>query len=255
MKKKEPDLKKELECYRIPAPDQSAKESCKEELRKIKMPYQMTDGQFILGQLGFIKPYIWFGQIAILFVALIAILYFGKELPYTSYTQLSLLSAMTPLFLIFQIEELAKIYNRSMLEIEMATKYSLKKLVLSRLCILGITDLAVLGVWIFFLNCYLKENLFGILLYTLVPFNITVAGMLYLKYSGKGMYAYQALSYTVFVCVCFIVIPHERPLIYNSRYLDIWMLMYVLSLFGLVKNIKELWKNMEHGERLLMTER
>lgn len=255
MKIKEMDLKKELEHYRIPVPNQKTKDECKKQLQGLKLSYRMTDRQFILGQIGFIRPHIWFGQMAILFVASVVILCFIKELQYTNYRQLSLLSTMTPLFLVFHIEELAKVYNKSMLEIEMAAKYSLKKLVLSRLCILGITDLVVMSGWILFLNSCLKESLFGILLYSLVPFNITVAGMLYLlKYSGKGMYAYQALSYTAFVCACFIVIPHYRPLIYNSSYQDIWLLAYVLSLFVLVKNIKELWKNIEHSEGLLMTE-
>lgn len=250
MKRQEMDLKRELECYQIPLPDQKRKEQCQKQLQELKLPYQMTDGQFILGQLRFMKPRTWLGQLLVLVVFMVML--WSK---YVDYMQLSLLSVMTPLFLVFHIEELARVCNKSMLEIELATKHSLKKLILSRLCILGITDFVMMCGWILFLNSCLKESLFGILLYSLVPFNITVMGMLYLlKYSGKGTYAYQALSYTIFVCVCFIVIPQYKPLIYSSSYQDIWLLAYVVSLFLLVKSIKELFKNIAHRQDLWMTE-
>lgn len=255
MTREEMNLKRKLEQYQIPAPDRERKEKSRVLLQDIKQSYQMTDMQFILGQIAFIRPHTWIGQLAVLMV-ICMILRRLIEIGYTDYRILSLISTLTPMLLVFHIEEFARICHKSMLEIELATKYSLQRLLLSRLCILGIMDLAVFGGFIPFLNIYLDIRLFGILLYSLVPFNITVIGLLYLlKYSGKGLYRYQAFSYTVFICACFLIIPHYEPLIYSSANQNIWLLIYIASLCVLAKVIKEVWKDMVHCEGLLAAER
>lgn len=247
-------IKKRLNQYQVPAPDPERKEKTRVLLQDMRQPCRMTDWQFILGQLGFIRPHTWIGQLAVLSV-ICMILHRLLGAGYTDYRILSLVSAMTPVLLVFHIEEFAKICYKSMLEIEMATKYSLKKLVLSRMCILGVTDLLVLGGFVTFLNICLDESLSGILLYSLVPFNLTVIGLVYLlKYSGKGMYGYQALAYTGFVCACFVIIPYYRPLVYSRANQDIWLLVCIASLLVLVKVIREVWKDMVRCEGLLAAE-
>lgn len=247
----EMNIKRKLEHYQIPAPAQERKEETRACLLDIKQSYQMTDLQFIFGQIGFIKPHTWIGQLAVL-VLICLLLRCFLGIGYTDYRILSMVSTLTPMLLVFHIEEFARICYHSMLEIEMATKYSIKKLMLSRMCILGIVNFVMLGVFITFLNIYLDVSLFGILLYSLVPFNITVIGLFYLlKYLGRGLYGYWALSYTVFVCALFMIVPRIEPLIYSSDNQNIWMLVCIVSLCVLVKTIKETWKEMVHCEGLL----
>ena len=244
-------LKDKLKKYQIPAPDLGKKEKSKALLLEIRQSYQMTDIQFLLGQIHFIRPYTWIGQLAIL-VVICWIFHYLIGIGYTDYRILAMISISTPVLLLFHIEEFARICYKSMLEIEMATKYSLKKLLLSRMCILGMVDLAMLGGFILFLNICLDVSLFGILLYSLVPFNFTVIGLLYLlKYSGSGKYGYQAFSYTVFVCACFVIIPHYEPLIYSSDNQNIWFLVCIVSLCILVRTIRNVWKDMIYCEELL----
>ena len=215
----------------------------------------MTDLQFIFGQIGFIRLRTWIGQLAML-VLICLLLRCFLGIGYMDYRIFSMVSTLTPMLLVFHIEEFARICYKSMLEIEMATKYSLKKLVLSRMCILGILDIVVLAVFIIFLKISLDVSLFGILLYSLVPFNITVIGLLYLlKYSGRGLYGYWALSYTVFVCAFFVIVPRCEPFIYSRDNQNIWMLACIVSLCVLVRTIKEAWKEMVHCEGLLAVTR
>ena len=169
----------------------------------------------------------------------------------TDYRMYSVLSITTPLFLVFQIEELARVSSRSMLEIECATRYSIKKLMLSRMCILGITDLCILSAWVLFLNSYMKSGLIEILLYSLVPFNITVSGMFYLLKRDRGdKYVWKALSYTAFVCICFVVVPHYKPFIYDAAYQNIWLLLFAGTTGILLKTAGDVWKGMEHYKKL-----
>lgn len=255
MKKRERELKRILENYRIPEADEKARERGRKQLSEAEIPYRMTDMQFILGQIGFIRLRTWIGELLVLGMAFTLMYCCRTKLGYTDYRMFSLLSTMTPLFLVLHIEEFARICYKSMLEIEMATRYSLTKLVLSRLSILGVVDLIVMGSWIASLNMLLDESLIEILLYSLVPFNLTVIGMLYLlKYSEKGRYGYQAFAYTAFVCTCFIAVPHYRPAVYSSRYLNIWMLVCIISLFVLVKILKEVWKDVQCAGGILTAE-
>lgn len=254
MRKQEIDLKKKLMKYQIPEPDFEKKEQSREELRYVKYSCQMTDRQFIFGQIGFIRPYTWIGQFIMLFIGC-AIIHYYVKMGYMDYRVLSMVSAVIPLFLVFHIEELARICKKSMLEIEMATKYSLKKLMLSRLFILGIVDLITMGCFIMFLNWHLQESLFAILLYSIVPFNITVIGMFHLlKYSGRNMYHYLAVAYVLLVSICFIKLPDYEPPMYSNAYQDIWLIAAILSCFVLIKTIKEKWKDIAYYEGLLTVE-
>lgn len=245
-------LEQQLKKYRIPEPDMEKKEQTKMLLKKTDITFHMTDTQFILGQMGFIRRRVWIGQFAIL--AIICMVLRTYVMTNTmDYMVLPMFSALTPLLLVFNIEEFARISYRSMLEIEMAAKYSLRKLMLSRLCILGITDLVVLTVFIFLLNMYSGNSLYLIVMYSLIPFNITIIGLLHLlKYQSKGRYDYMALAYTLIVCVVFISVAQTRPVLYSGAYENMWMLVFLLSFGILIKKLLSVWKDAEDCEKFLM---
>lgn len=254
MRKQKIDLKKELMKYQIPEPDFEKKEECREKMRNVKYSCRMTDRQFIFGQIGFIRPYTWIGQFLMMLISCACIHYFVST-GYMDYKVVSLISAVTPFMLVFHIEELARVCQKSMLEIEMATKYSLKKLMLSKLIILGMMDLITMSCFLIFLNWYLQESLFAILLYSIVPFNITVIGMFHLlKYSEKGMYQYLAVAYVFLVSVCFMKLSDYKPLMYSNHYQNIWLIAGIISCFGMVKTLKDKWKNIGYFEALLTVE-
>lgn len=245
-------LERKLKKYRIPEPDKGKREQTKMLLKKTDITFHMTDTQFILGQMGFIKRRVWIGQFVLLLVICMVIR--SYVMTYTmNYLALPMISALAPLLLVFNIEEIARISYRSMLEIEMAAKYSLKKLMLSRLCILGITDLIMLTVFILYLNMYSEKSLFLIVLYSLVPFNITVIGLLHLlKHQEKGRYDYMALAYTLLVCVIFVLAPQRRPVFYSGAYDNIWILAFLISFGILLRKLLSVWKHVGNCEEFLM---
>ncbi len=247
----EVNLKKWLDCCQIPPADEKKKEEARCLLQR-KMTWRwMTDAEFIWGQVGFIKPHTWFGELFVLFVLLSMVVY-GFRSDYTGYRFYVLLSAVTPLLLVCHIEELARVCYKSTLEIEMAAKYSLKKLLLSRLFILGIVDLCMLGAFVGFLNWKLQVSILPVLLYCLVPFEITVIGLLYLlKFAARGFYNYQAFAYTVFVCVCFVVLSRYQPGIYSIDSRGYWVAA-VLAAFGVfVWVARDIWKRFDRLDGLL----
>ena len=245
-------LEQKLKKYRIPEPDREKKEQTKQLLKKKDITFHMTDRQFVFGQIGFIKRRVWIGQFAILaIICMVLRTYVMTNV--MDYMVLPMFSALTPLLLVFNIEELARISYRSMLEIEMAAKYSLKKLILSRFCVLGITDFVVLTAFIVLLNIYSGSSFYLIVIYSLIPFNITVIGLLHLlKYQSKGRYDYMALAYTLIVCMVFISVAQTRPVLYSGAYENMWMLVFLLSFGILIKKLLSVWKDAEDCEKFLM---
>lgn len=234
----------------LPAPDKKKKEETRRLLQKELSSRYTSDVEFIWGQLGFIKLHTWLGQLGVLAViCLFVFLLFPYCADYRFY---SLISTVTPLLLVFHIEELARVCYKSTLEIEMATKYSLKKLLLSRVFILGITDLCMLGVFVLFLNGQFKVGIFTVMLYCLVPFLITVAGLLYLlKFAGQRLYGYQAFAYTIFVCLCFVILPHYKPAMYGDGSQGYWIVAAAAALGVLVWVARDTWKKLDCVEGLL----
>lgn len=246
---REKELKQQLKHYRLPEANLERKEETRKELHKLQTFGNMTDVQFVTGQIRFIPIRTWIGQFAVLVLICFVLCNLREN---TDRQMLSVLSAMTPLLLVFQIEELSKVFYKSMLEIEFATKYSLKKLLLSRMCILGSVDVLVIGILMIVLRAYYEESLILLLLYSLVPFNITVIGLLYLlKLLNGRKYGYYACAYTAFVSACFIMLEQYRPFLYSKNQQDIWMIGLFVTTGMLVKSIWSFQKEIGNGECVL----
>lgn len=246
---REKKLKQQLKYYRIPKANLHKKEETRKELQKLQIFENMTDLQFVIGQFQFIPIRTWIGQFAVLAMVCFVLCSLKES---ADCQMLSMLSAMTPLLIVFQIEEFSKVFYKSILEIELATKYSLKKLLLSRMCILGSADVLVLGILMLVLRVYFEESLMLLLLYSLVPFNITVTGLFYLlRFLNGRKYGYCACAYTAFVSACFVMLEGYRPFIYSRNYQDIWIIGLFITTGMLIKFIWNFQKEIGNSERLL----
>ncbi|MDE6434397.1 MAG: hypothetical protein K2L07_09230 [Lachnospiraceae bacterium] len=235
----------------LPPVNERKKEETRDLLQRQVSESRMTDAEFIWGQLGFIKPHTWIGQLGV-FVVLCIVVYRLRPY-YTDYRFYALFSTVTPLLLVCHIEELARVCYKSTLEIEMAAKYSLKKLLLSRLFILGIVDLLMFCLFAGFLIWQFEISILSILLYCLVPFQITVIGLLYLlKFAGRGLYGYQACAYTGLVCVCFVILSHYRPKIYSIDSQMYWVMAVLAAFVVLVWVAKDIWKKLDRLDDLIL---
>ena len=127
---------------------------------------------FLWDQLGFIKKRTWCLQL--LLFALIAGNFCTAELHGGSfYGEKGIFQGaalLSPLLIIISIGEIARIYNKSMLEIEYATRYSLEKVIMTRLSILGAADCLLLFLLVLFIKSNFAVSGIRLLLYGFVPF-------------------------------------------------------------------------------------
>ena len=159
-------MKKEWTMYqdRIPEPDMEKKEQARQKMLCEMEQYRMTDLQFICSQIRFVRPSLWVVQLLFWLVVGVS-MYRLQASDMQEYRLYSLIAMVTPVLFVFQIEQFAKIYQQSMLEIELTTRFSLKKLLLARLLIFGTVDLFVLAGWIAFWHVGTESDLWRIALY------------------------------------------------------------------------------------------
>lgn len=225
-------MKEKWEMYHdeIPEPDLAKKEQTRKKIICEMEQWRMTDIQFICGQIRFVKPYLWLVQM--LFWLLVSVCMYRLQLDGMQEFRLySLIAMVTPVLFVFQVEQFAKIYQQSLLEIELTTRFSLKKLLLARLLIFGTVDMFVLAGWIAFWHVGTESDLWRIALYSLVPFNLMVAGLfVLLRFEHSGHYSYIAISYIAVLGGLFDVLARWQPGIYGTENEIWWGAVLVITL-------------------------
>lgn len=235
----------------IPKPDNEKKEEARKLFLASFEKKRMTDIEFIWGQVRFISTRMWIGQLAALALLCICAKRYIQS-PDANYCVESFISTMTPVFVIFQVDEIGNIFRRKMLELEATMRFSVKKQLLSRMIILGITDLILMAVWIVALHLMSEKAYVNLLMYTLVPFNITVTGLFFLlNFTGEGYaYRYMALSYMALVCGVFTVLPRWKNVIYAPDYQFLWVILFVVSTGLCICMMGSLWHLYSDNNRL-----
>lgn len=99
---------------------------------------------------------------------------------------LVMISLLPPLLVLLTVEEITKIYQRSMLEIEYATKYSLRSVVLVRMSALCVFHAVLLTGGILLLHARLDSGMEQLLVYGFTPMIVMTGTLLKLMQHCKG---------------------------------------------------------------------
>ena len=102
------------------------------EQAKISMP------AFVLTQIGYIRRWIWIGSVLIFVLSVAGAVWLPAETVWVVY-------ALIPLLALTVVSESGRSENYDMAELEMATRFSLRSVILARLGILGLENLVILG--------------------------------------------------------------------------------------------------------------
>jgi len=217
--------------------------------REIPVRSRGSSIDFLLSQIGFVSKIVWFWQGIWMLLFLYAV-WNGNMFQLTN-EQLCILSMAPPLLLLLTVEEVSKVYNRSMLEIEYATKYSLKKVVLVRMLILSIVNAILLLGGILLAGNRLELVLLEVLVYGLTPLLLMTCLLLKLmtKLQGEQLH-YAGISLYLGFLLIVIVGRMERFHIYSSHLFGVWMILFVFGLLGVVYQGCKLGKHLESFEIL-----
>jgi len=224
------------EAYQAPVPERK-----QDFLRNIKYP-KISYSQFILAQAVYIRKWVWVVSFAIFLVALI----YGR---FMDRNTLWILSSMMPFLAVSSITENIRSEVYGMTELEMASRFSLKSVVLARMEIIGMVHFIVLCFGT--LSGYSKDNItiFQTGVYLLVPYLLTDAFGLWVTRKLHGKEAvYTSIGLAVMVSILPRLANYAGGFIYEAD-IFVWWLAALIILCGIT--ILEWKKRIERVEELL----
>lgn len=229
-----PELKKALqEAYEAP----EAKHK-KEFLRKIEKP-QMNTYSFMLQQVSYIRKRVWLLSIAVCVIALAGIGYVGENAIWMS-------ASMMPFIALCAVTENARSVTFGMAELEMASRFSLKSIVLARAGIIGALHFVVFAILVPFIgkSSFIPFTRTGF--YLLVPYLLSsVLGLFAVRKFKEIDATYLCMVTSAIVCVLNIALKSVIPEFYGERKFVWWVLVTIYLMY-------QTWK--EYSQSISQTE-
>lgn len=148
-----------------PPPDPAAAARTAALLNTLPPP-RPAGWRFLAVQASFIRKRMWAAQFAVLACA-VGLLRLADGADPRVY---ALCAAAAPLLLVANVQDLARVYHQGMLELELATRYSLPKVTAARLLVFGLCDAALLALLAAAGAFATRAGLWVALLYCLTPF-------------------------------------------------------------------------------------
>lgn len=205
--------------------------------------------EFLLFQFSFMNKIVLFWQAAWA-LTFFYVLWKGKILSISN-ESLCILSMAPPLLLLLTVEEVSHIYNRSMLEIEYATKYSLKKAVMARMFLLSMINGAVLTAGMLFAKKQLALKILETLVYGLTPLVLMTFLLLLMmkKWDGERL-KYAGVSVYILLALAVLIGGREKWNIYRESLKWAWFLLFVFGITAMAYQFRRLMQHLESFELL-----
>lgn len=209
-------------------------------LRQHRYP-QMNMTEFLQSQLGYIRKRVWCIAALIFIIAVLGAVIL-------SFDMLWIIASCAPILAMSLLSESGRSAYYEMAELEMATRFSLRNVILARLGLLGGANLLL---FLLLLPIGLLNNTFTPFaagLYIITPFMLTVSVglMITRKFRGQdGLYACIALS--VFVSAAVFLSHLQTPALYQEQHVLWWafaLTTLTISVFrysaGIIQQTEEL---------------
>lgn len=245
---REKDIIKELKsAAKVPVPyDEGRKNAFLAQVRERKISVRKNGsfGGFVLSQAYFMDKMVLFWQV----LWLLSFFFLTGEGGNSFFTDkvLCILSMAPPLLLLLTVEEVSRVYNRSQLEIEYATKYSLKKAVMVRMLLLSSLNGVFLTVGIVYARGRIGLALSETLVYGLTPLLLMTCLLLAFmqRWSGEKL-KYAGVSIYVFMSVFLLSGQESKWDIYSKNLLGVWLLVLACSAVAAVCEWRRLMRHLE----------
>lgn len=207
-------------------------------VRKFQPP-QITLTSFVLSQAVYIRKWVWALDLGILLFALAGAALLEQNL-------LWMLSAMTPLLAVTIITESGRSETYGMAELEMASRFSLKSVILARMGILGIANLLIFSILIPVNLINRDGSLLKTGVYLLCPYLITTLSGLWIsrKIRGKES-AYMCIGIALMVSFGSFLLHQAYAFIYENNYFIWWLASFFLLIAGVIQESSKLIRQTE----------
>lgn len=225
-------LKEEL-CRYYEAPKPMRKQAFIRQfgVQKINLP------RLVLMQAKYISKWVWLVSIAICVV-----IYAATHVMEEKYV--SMVYGLIPFLVMISLTESTRSYRYGMEELELSTRFSLKSIVMARMAMLGIGNLAVLIV----IANILGQREGYHLLHVLTPYFFTAGGSLYMVRMVRGNES-TFFCFTLAIAVSFLqmLLPWKFKELFMPDYMPMWAVLFAV---GIVMTVKESYRTIRMTEDL-----
>lgn len=199
--------------------------------------------QFYFIQLRFISKKVWGLQLLIVLGIGMLVHNALQAGRWSGDVQLLMLASIAaPLLALVGVQTMTRSLSCKMLEIELSTKYSLEKLTMVRMSLLGMADIVCLVLLAAFFSVELQQEISFMLLYLLVPFNLTCLGCLVLLNRVRTINCgYSCLIYGGFLVLVQVILAFTPSLqLYKNSTAGVWLILLLLTTAGIAAEVRKL---------------
>lgn len=234
-------LKKELEKIDVPAYSVQKLEETILKAKNIELHPErdrMTNTEFFLNQLNFIKKRTWLlkGCFSILILYLIS----AENMNFNSWIW-TLIAISGPILCLMNTNEICNIFQPGMLEIQMTAKNSFSKVLMIRLVVFGILDLFFFVCAAVVMSIFKETVIWQVIIYGTVPYEIMCFGCLFIlnRCQEENMLLYSS---TWGICLSCIIITLKISgiEIFTACYFGVWVAIGCLTISGLGLELRKL---------------
>lgn len=190
------------------------------EQQKISMP------AFVLSQIGYIRRWIWIVSVLVYSISVMGAAWMAADTVWV-------ISALMPLLALTVVSESGRSENYEMAELEMATRFSLRSVILARLGILGMENLVILSLLLPIGICRQGLSVFQAGVYILFPYlMMTFAGLSVVRKIRGREAVYICIGVAVCISFFVLVLHGSIPQLYQADSLVWWIAAILLLCIG-----------------------
>lgn len=200
----------------------------------------------LLSQLQYLPLSFWIVQIILVAIAVALVCLSGYwKIPL--HYPLTMLMVMIPLIVLVGVREVSKSNLYDMWEIEQSSRCQLVKITACRMLIIGLADLFLVTGILIVTSFYYRQSLIEVILYGMVPFNISCTCYLFTIMKNEK----EQISYHLFVCmICMAVVFSiilKQEFLFKATMIWGWAVFYFFSLVLLGNTV---WNYLKHEKMI-----
>lgn len=205
-------------------------------LKKIARP-QITTASFVLLQISYIRKRIWVISVLVLLFACIGTKLAGTEC-------MGLTSSVLPFAAVCVLTEKERSKTYGMAELEMASRFSLKSVLLARLSAIGFVHLGIFAVLVPFVKSSVQISWFRTAVYLIVPYLLTaVLGLAAARKFQEKDSVYLCMGMAVLVSFGVFGLQRNVAELYEAGMFGWWCAAVLYLLAQMWKELKKVMNN------------
>ncbi len=241
------NMKEKINQYYYNALPSSSTDSLEQTVNKARLRmsrYESAEStssfaEFFVSQFSFIRKNVWVIQFSLMVLFIFLIMQREEAI-----NAIGNISTLAPLLFLSWTKELSRSLMYGTAELEISTRFSLRQVLLSRIVIMGLTDVFLLTFCAIFLAWNFSLGISQAIMYLLVPFLLTATGCLFIlsHFSSRRSDLYCG-GWCGMIMISFFYFSHWESRIFAKTLLLGWYVAFFVSIIFMAIELCQLLRH------------